>query len=326
LVPFGRYFKTKVRHMKTERQAYLLLAAVIVLWGANWPIMKVGIEHIPPLWFASSRLLLGALCVFALNAIRGRLSLPDRRDLSVLMSVGLLQLGLGLALIHVALGVVEAGRSAILAYTTPLWVIPLAVFALDEKIHLAKAIGLVLGLAGIAVLFNPSEMDFSDTAEVMGNGYLIIAAMVGAVVMVHVRYHQMFTPPLQMLPWQMLIGGVILAFTALSFEGIPEITLTPSLIAIVAYNGPIASAFCFWAYLSVMRALPATSTALGSLGVPVAGMVFSALSLGETLSIGKLAGLALISSGLVVLIFGDFKRKSRSKAKNDENNAFPRLP
>ena len=312
--------------MKTERQAYLLLATVIVLWGANWPIMKVGVEHIPPLWFASSRLLLGAVCVFALNVARGRLSLPDRRDVSVLVSVGFLQLGLGLALIHVALGVVEAGRSAILAYTTPLWVIPLAVFVLGEKIYLAKAIGLALGLAGVAVLFNPREIDFSDSAELIGNGYLIIAAMAGAVVMVHVRHHRMFTPPLQMLPWQMLMGGVILAFTALYFDGVPEITWTPSLVAIVAYNGPIASAFCFWAYLNVMRSLPATSTALGSLGVPVAGMAFSALSLGETLSIGKLMGLALISSGLVVLIIGDFKRKSRSKSENDENNAFPRLP
>ncbi|MBC8267800.1 MAG: EamA family transporter [Rhodospirillaceae bacterium] len=312
--------------MKTERQAYLLLAIVIVLWGANWPIMKVGVEHIPPLWFASSRLLLGALCVFALNAVRGRLSLPDRRDLGVLVSVGFLQLGLGLALIHIALSVVDAGRSAILAYTTPLWVIPLAVFTLGEKIHLAKTIGLILGLAGVAVLFNPGEMDFSDTAGLLGNGYLIIAAMAGAIVMVHVRHHQMFTPPLQMLPWQMLMGGVILMFSALFIDGIPEITFTPSLVAIIAYNGPIASAFCFWAYLSVMRSLPATSTALGSLGVPVAGMVFSALSLGETLSIGKITGLALISSGLVVLIIGDFKRNSRSKIENDENNAFPRLP
>lgn len=291
----------------------MLLAAIIVLWGANWPIMKVGIEHIPPLWFTASRLLLGSLCLFALIGVRGRLSLPDRRDLPVLLSVGLLQLGLGLALVHVALGAVEAGRSAILAYTTPLWVTPLAIFVLGEKVSAAKAMGLALGLAGVAVLFNPAELDFSNAPELLGNGYLIAHAMIGALVLIHVRHHRMVMAPLLIIPWQMLIGGTILALAAFFYEGIPTIRFSGTLLAILAYNGPIASAFCFWAYLTVMRSLPATSTALGSLGVPVAGMLFSALSLGETLSMAKVSGLALISSGFVFLIIGDFSRKSRSE-------------
>ncbi len=299
--------------MKTERQAYLLLAAVIVLWGANWPIMKIGIALIPPIWFASIRLLLGSLCLFALIGARGQLSLPERRDYPVLLSVGLLQLGVSLALIHVALGIVEAGRSAILAYTTPLWVIPLAIVVLGEKISLTKAFGLILGLAGVAVLFNPTELDFSDSALLLGNGYLIAAAMIGAISMVHVRHHRMIMAPLHIIPWQMLIGGAVLAVSALLIEGLPDIKFSPTLFAVLAYNGPIASAFCFWAYLTVMRSLPVTSTTLGSLGVPVAGMLFSALTLGEVLSISKVSGLALISSGVVILIAGDIFWKSRNE-------------
>jgi len=295
-----------------------LLAAVIVLWGANWPIMKIGIELVPPIWFASVRLLLGSLCLFALIGARGLLSLPDRRDLPVLISVGFLQLGLGLAFVHIGLGTVEAGRSAILAYTSPLWVTPLAIFILGEKINAAKACGLALGLTGVAILFNPSEFDFSDTAGLVCNGYLIASAIIMALIITHVRHHKMVMAPLQILPWQMLIGGTILALSAFFIEGIPEIEFSATLLAVLAYNGPIASAFCFWAYLTVMRSLPATSTALGSLGVPVAGMVFSALSLGEVMSIGKVSGLALISSGVVILFAGDIFWKSRNEKKTDQ--------
>ena len=119
--------------------------------------------------------------------------------------------------------------------------------------------------------------------------------------------------PLHIIPWQMLIGGAVLAVSALLIEGLPDIKFSPTLFAVLAYNGPIASAFCFWAYLTVMRSLPVTSTTLGSLGVPVAGMLFSALTLGEVLSISKVSGLALISSGVVILIAGDIFWKSRNE-------------
>ena len=82
----------------THRRAYLLLASVILLWGVNWPVMKVGLLYMPPLWFAAVRVLLGGACLFALVAARGRLRLPERRDFPVLISVGVLQIALYLGL------------------------------------------------------------------------------------------------------------------------------------------------------------------------------------------------------------------------------------
>jgi drug/metabolite transporter (DMT)-like permease len=225
---------------------------------------------------------------------------------------------LGLALIHVGLTVVEAGRSTILAYTTPLWVTPLALFILKEEISISKALGLALGLAGVAVLFNPAEFDFSDTGQLMGNGYLIASAILLALVIFHIRHHRVVMRPLQLMPWQMLVGGTMLAVCALYWEGIPDIEFSAPLIAILAYNGVIASAFCFWAYQTIMRALPAVSTSLGSLGVPVAGIAFSAMALGETLSVSILTGMALILCGVTVLVVGDFIWDKHRLAKNDE--------
>ena len=138
----------------TRRRAYLLLARVVLSRGVNWPVMKVGLLYMPPLWFAAARVLLGGACLFALVAARGRLRLPERRDLPILISVGVLQIGLFLGLIHFSLQYVDAGRSAILAYTTPLWITPMAVVLLNEPMTTGRLAGLGLGLitAGVALV------------------------------------------------------------------------------------------------------------------------------------------------------------------------------
>ena len=119
--------------------------------------------------------------------------------------------------------------------------------------------------------------------------------------MVHVRRHEWRLTPLELMPWQMLIGGGGLAVAALATEPLSAIDWGAPLAWILVYNGPIASAFCFWAFVTVNRALPAVTTAVASLGVPVAGVVFSTAALGEPLTVGNVGGLALICAGIGAL-------------------------
>ena len=296
------------RMVREQHTAGLLLLAVICLWGANWPIMKVGLYYIPPLWFASARVLLGSACLFAVLAVTDRIRLPTRADMPVVISVTVLQVAGFLALVHSGLTFVDAGRSAILAYTTPLWVVPLAMIGLGERLDRRRAIGVVLGLAGVVVLFHPSAVDFTDRHALLGNGLLIAAAMSGALAIVHVRGHQWRMTPLQLMPWQLLAGGIILAALAAAREPLTDIRWGPELGLVLAYNGPIASAFCFWAFISVTRALPAMTTGLASLGVPLVGVLCAAAFLGEPLTAPRILGLALIGAGVGTLTFSRSER------------------
>lgn len=292
----------------THRRAYLLLASIILLWGVNWPVMKVGLLYMPPLWFAAVRVLLGGACLFALVAARGRLRLPERRDLPILISVGVLQIALFLGLIHFSLQYVDAGRSAILAYTTPLWITPMAVVLLNEPMTTGRLAGLGLGLGGIGVLFNPATFDYSQTPALIGNGLLLLAALGWAVGIIHVRVHRWVMTPLELMPWQMLIGGILLAALAAWTEDDLPVRWSGTLAAILAYNGLAASAFCYWAFVTVTRSLPATSTAMGALGVPVAGVLFSTLFLAEPLSATIIVGLGLITAGVALVVVGDVRK------------------
>ncbi|SMF33286.1 Permease of the drug/metabolite transporter (DMT) superfamily [Tistlia consotensis] len=288
-----------------RRRAILLLLGIVLIWGANWPIMKVGLGYIPPFWFATARLALGALTLFALLAALGRLRLPPRADLPVLLSVGLLQMTGFLAMANLALLTVAAGRSAVLGYTTPLWVTPAAVLLFGERLTPLKALGLLLGLTGLAVLFNPLHFAWDDRRQLLGNGALLLGALLWSGAILHIRRHRWAASPLDLAPWQMLLATVILAAVAVPLEGFGWARWSWQLGAVLAYNGPLATAFCFWASTMVSRDLPSITTSLGFLGVPLCGVLISALWLGEPLTASLTAGLAAILAGLALVNLAD---------------------
>ncbi len=293
--------------------ARLLLIAVVILWGANWPVMKVGLQSMPPIWFASARMTLGAATLFALLMVLGRLKLPTRRDLPLVLTVGGLQMAAFLLLVNLALQHVEAGRSSVLAYTTPLWVTPAAMLLMSETLTPRKAAGLVLGLGGLAVLFNPLGFDWASREALVGNALLLGAAFAWSLAILHVRVHSWDSSPLQLAPWQMLVAAVPLGLLSWFSESWSTVRWSGELAVILAYNGPLATAFCFWAVVSVNRALPAITTSLSLLAVPVAGVLLSAVFLSETLTPTLVGGLLLILAGTVLVNLADLRRERTAR-------------
>ena len=138
----------------------------------------------------------------------GRLDTPNRKDYPVVLSVGILQIVGFMGLVHWGLLYVEPGQSAILAYTTPLWVVPLAAIVLKEGFSKLKFLGLLLGLGGLVLLLRPWGPNIGAQINV-GDGLLLAAAASWAVAIVHVRGHDWHGDPLLLVPWQMALGAPI---------------------------------------------------------------------------------------------------------------------
>jgi drug/metabolite transporter (DMT)-like permease len=279
-------------------RALALLAMAVVLFATTWPVMKLGLEGgATPIWFAAARAGLGAAAGFALLLVTGRLQRPARADLPIVVSVGLLQLASFFVLVNLGLGFVPAGRSAVLAYTTTLWLAPLAVLS-GERLPAARAIGALVGLAGVAVLVNPLTLDWSDKSLLAGHFYLLLAALAWALAIFHARRHAWRSTPLQLMPWQMLTATLPLTLLALLAEpeghAAPSLTSSLSLLYLGVFAGPVAT----WAATSVAQALPMFVSSIGFLGVPVLGVLMSTFWLGEALTPTLAVGSAIILAGV----------------------------
>lgn len=287
------------------RRAYALLMGVILFWGLNWPIMKIGLQYIPPFAFGAARMLLGAALVVLLLAVRKELRLPGKQDVPVVLSVGILQLAVVVSCNNLGLEQVGAGRAALLAYTTPLWVAPGAVLFLGERLSPLKLVGMSIGLLGLAVLFNPLGFAWDQPRVLRGNALLLLGALAWAICILHVRGHRWQRSPLQLLPFQMLVAAPPMLGLSLLLERDQPIVWALPLAAVLAYNAAVATAFCFWAAITVQRLLPATTTSLGMLGVPCVGILASVLFLDEPLTVSLVGGLVGIVGGLALVLRAD---------------------
>jgi drug/metabolite transporter (DMT)-like permease len=295
--------------LKQRRRASLLVACLVLIWGCNWPVNKVVLSHISPLWFACLRVAMGSVSLFLVQVFRTEgVKLPARADLPVVLSIGLVQVAAVMALVQLGLANVPAGRSAILSYTTPVWVVPGAILILGERLRLAKLIALLLGLAGVAVMFNPAAFDWSDHTAVVGNRYLLAAAALWAGSIIHVRAHRWQGTPLTLAPWQMLIGLIPLFALAWSVEGPPpHVSFSLGTLVLAIYSGPLITAFPFWALVTVSRTLPAVTTSLTLLLVPVIGLLSSVIFLTEQINATLIVGLLLIVSAITAVSVADVK-------------------
>ena len=278
--------------------AVALLAFCVPIWGFNWPVMKIMLAEVTPLWLGAMRMAAASVVLFIVLAAWRRLRLPDRRDAPVLISVGVLMFGVYSILTMVGLSHAQAGRAAILTFVTPLWVTPLAMVILGERLSRLKGAGLVFAVAGLGVLFNPFGFDWSRSHVVLGNGLLLLASMSWAMTIIHLRRHLWHLSPLELGPWQLLVATMVIVPAALWAEGLPSVAWTVRLGALLVFAGPLATTLTVWGAIVVMRSLPATTTSLAFLATPVMGMLASSLVLGEKLTATNVAGLILIVTGL----------------------------
>jgi drug/metabolite transporter (DMT)-like permease len=287
-------------HAPLSRAGLAWLAVVVCAWGLTWPVNKVILASVPPLWTVAIRCAIGAVTMAVIGLAAGRLALPPRADAPVLVGIALLHMvGFGL-LGSVGLQLAPLGRAVLLAYTTPLWVAPGASLFLGEPLTARRAIGVVMGLAGLAVLFNPLALDWSARGMVLGHLAVLGGALLWAASILQLRGHAWRSTPLDVIPWSLGLAALINGLAALAVEGVPRVAWSGRLALLMLYAGVPGTAIAYWATAMASRALPAVTTSLGLLGAPLISVVLATLWLGEPLTRSLLAAIALILGGVAL--------------------------
>jgi drug/metabolite transporter (DMT)-like permease len=284
-----------------RRTAITLFAVVVFSWGITWPVTKAIVAQVPPLWTATIRSAVAGVALLCLLLPRGTLIVPKPGDWPVVVNIALLHMVAFAALVAVGLQLISAGRSVVLGYTAPLWVVPGARLFLGEPITGRRAAGVGIGIAGLAVLFNPLAFDWNDSNAVLGNGLILLGALCWAVSILHVRAHTWISTPFQLVFWEVLLATAVLLTLSLWIEGPPPpIAWTPGLVGLFLFASVFGVVVAYWAMAMVNRSLPAVTTSLGILATPVVGALGSAITLDEPIGMALIVAMALILSGIAV--------------------------
>lgn len=288
--------------MNDRNKAVGLLAIAIAASATSWIAAKIGLADATPAWYALGRAWLATAAGFALLVALGKFQRPTRADLPVILSVGTLQLGLFFMLINLGIARLSAGRSIVIAYTTTLWIVPLAGPLIGEWPNRRQLVGVAIGFAGVFVLLWPALRQIDGLDGLAGYGFLLAAALCWALAILHARQHRWRLTPLQVMPWQMLFAAVLLIPLALLTEPGGRIGWSTAALAPLAFIGLVAGPLITWSTTSVAKMLPAVAASLGFLLTPAAGIALSTLWLGEPLGLDLLLGATLVLAGAAVAI------------------------
>jgi drug/metabolite transporter (DMT)-like permease len=290
---------------RSHAGSILLLLGLAVCWGYNWVVMKIGLHDAGPVAFAAIRCLGGAI-------ILGLVLLVLRRSFRIVEPwtvalIGLLQTALAQGLIAMALSGGQAGKSAVLNYTLPVWVMILGFLFLKERPKLMQWLATFVAFAGVMVMTfmngqtgSLQPIFFALSASICwGAGTVVTQSLM--------RRHAGQIDTLALTTWQLFIGGAVL--TLLAFI-VPEAPLhwTTSLILALIYNVGPASAIAFLLWFMLQQRIEANVLSLIVLIVPLVGIAAGWLQLGERPSGPDAIGMALILTGIAVMVLSQRRK------------------
>ncbi len=285
---------------RIPRAGLIQLAASAVLLSSAWLITKQAIgQGAGPLWFAAGRAGLSCGVAFAGLALLGRLRWPVRQDLPTVLAVGLLQLGAFFALAHEAAGWIPAGRTAVLGNVTLIWIVPLSVLVLGERIAPRRWAAAGVGVLGVAVLMSPWSIDWTRGDILVGHLFLLGAGLSWSIAILVVRSYPSRASMLSLLPWCFAVATLALVPLAAVLQPKLGHWSLPALAA-VGFIGLFAGPVGTWCLMEVAATVPSVVASIGFLLGPASGLLLSAWWLGEPLTPDLLAGSALILAGVVI--------------------------
>ncbi len=287
-------------------QNWLLFASIVLLWGSNWSIMKIGLNILQaPVAFVLHRFLVSAAVLFpGFVLLRGRLP----RDRGTLVKLFVLCLVFVSVIVTQASGLMEesSGIGSVLSYTQPLFVFCLAVPFLSERVTVIKVAGVVVGFFGVVVLF----LGKLEAVPVHSILVLLFGAFLWAVSVLFYKKFLTHVDPFVTHFLQLAVGSVFLCAWVFGTSGfVVSVDVTYVGLLLVSSTGALAAGNVVWLYL--LKREEATTLSGSSLIIPAVALLFGWWILGENPSFESFLGSGLTLAGVYLV---NLRRKKGASA------------
>jgi drug/metabolite transporter (DMT)-like permease len=288
----------------------LIWAGILTLylvWGSTYLGIRVAIDTIPPFVMAGIRFVIAGLVLLGWSVFREGRSfvLPTAREWRDTTIVGAFLLLGGMGLVSWGELTVHSGIAALMVAMMPVWVAVLSWLFLKEKLARAAIVGIVIGIAGVAILVGPNGAP-AEGADPSGVLALILSPISWAIGSIYsANRAQLPQRPLVATGGQMLAGGVLLSLVGLitgewaAFS--PAAVSLDSLLAL-AYLTVIGSLLAFTAYGWLLRVAPLPLIATYAYVNPIVAVILGALVLREPIEPRTLVAGAVIIAAVAIIV------------------------
>jgi drug/metabolite transporter (DMT)-like permease len=286
---------------KPKFSAYIAWIVICIIWGTTYLAIRIGVAELPPMLFAGFRwLVAGGILLILLN-LRGY-SLPKVADLKQLAIVGILLIGIANGLVVVAEQWLPSGLTALILSTLPFWMVGLeSLFTKDSRINLFIVAGLVLGMAGVIIIFARELNVIVDFNTFLGGICLIGAVISWSTGSIYWKHKPINVEPFMGASVQMLIAGFLQTLLGFIIGEHNHFQLTQEGFLALGYLIIFGSILGFASYIYSIKHLPLSLVSTYAYINPVIALILGWYILNEPLTITVIIATILIFSGVVLV-------------------------
>lgn len=279
----------------------VLYALICLIWGSTWLAIKVGLAGVPPFLGAGLRFVLSAAMVGLVLAARRRRIELTRDDKVCVLSLGLLVFWLDYACVYWAELHISSGLTAVLFSTMPLMTALLSAFwTRSETLSARKVAGILVAVAGTAVLFWPHER--LGVMQALGMLSALTGSLCAAINLVVMKKHGRHSDPFVLNFLGMGLGAVCLLLMSTALEPWATVVWTRSNVLAILYLSLFGSVIAFSAYYYLIKRMDATIVSLSTLIIPIVALALGRAFLNETVTPAAVLGIVTIMAGVAVAI------------------------
>lgn len=282
------------------RKQLLALIALTLMWGVNWPMMKLSLRELSPLYFRAITMTLGASWLWLFFRARGVRMLPHGTEWKTVVTLALPNM-LGWHTISI-FGVKElsSGRAAILGFTMPIWTVLLGALFLGQKLTLRVAWATLAVAAAIALLMAHELHNL--TGRPLGVLWMELAALSWAIGTLMMRRLTITLPTEALAVWMMLLTSVCLWLLALVAEPVPSFQFSPAMWGSLVYGVFINYGFAQIIWFGLARNLPPATSAMSVMAIPLIGTLSATIVVGEVPHWQDYVAVVLVMSAIAAVL------------------------
>jgi drug/metabolite transporter (DMT)-like permease len=300
--------------MEKERvRIWAAFVVVCTVWGSTWMAIKIGLETIPPFFGAGIRFVIAAVLLFLIIRVRG-IHLPfDRNAWRVYVALGIPGYAIPFALVYWGQQYIPSALSSILFAAFPFWVAIFShVFLADAKLDFYKIGGIVVGFAGLLIIF-ARDVHWTGTDGLWGMCAVLLSTALGGFSLVVVKKYGMSISPFSLNFVAMGMTAIILLGLSFPIEQTADVAWNTSAVVSVLYLAVISSVLTFVIYFWLLKKVEAVYLSLTTFVSPIIAILLGAMFMGEKLAPTVYVGAGLVLSGILFANGGYIYAKVQQK-------------